>query len=405
MKKTVSMILVFVFIIQFGIVANARERYFNAKVVDYPIYRNSQLQGTEFPILNVQGRTYLSLRDISRILSVEVIWNAREKIIYIGEEIQYFENYISYFSYGGYKKAKEMNFPIYVKGERKYPSNLELLVDARTYLSIRDLANMLAVPIDWNDQSKSIEVGSRYVLETSQEIDEEDYTQATDNYDEDNRRDTENNSTLTIKSENIYRKEQENRIRAKAPINYLPDRKIKNMNFTQEELDYILNDRLNDYEKEMFDNVNKARAREGLGPLKISMELTKVARIHVIDAEKNDLYSEFKKSGGNGHSWSYSNYWTGGVYTPDHKNAQMMWSKPGELTNYTGYGFENSYYGSYVTPDGAVKGWENSGGHNAVMKSQGKWSDIKVVGVGIGNSYACLWFGKDDVDENEGYSK
>jgi hypothetical protein len=47
---------------------------------------------------------------------------------------------------------------------------------------------------------------------------------------------------------------------------------------------------------------------------------------------------------GNLHSWSVSTYWSGGAYTSDHKYPEIMWNKPGELTDFTGNGYENAYY-------------------------------------------------------------
>ena len=99
---------------------------------------------------------------------------------------------------------------------------------------------------------------------------------------------------------------------------------------------------------------------------------------------------------GNLHSWSSHGNWTPVVYTGDHLYASAMWSKPRELTSYQGNGFENSAWSSgLLTPEVALDLWQHSEGHNAVMTTQGAWSDLKTMGVGIDGSYAFVWFGKD----------
>ena len=71
-----------------------------------------------------------------------------------------------------------------------------------------------------------------------------------------------------------------------------------------------------------------------------------------------------------------------------------MWSKPRELTSYTGNGYEISSWNSgNITPEDALDLWKNSSGHNAVMTTQGNWSDLKTMGVAIDGKYAHVWFG------------
>ena len=55
--------------------------YYDAKLVNYPIYRNETLQATEYYKLNVDGTTYISLRDLARILAVEISWDKATKSI------------------------------------------------------------------------------------------------------------------------------------------------------------------------------------------------------------------------------------------------------------------------------------------------------------------------------------
>ena len=73
-----------------------------------------------------------------------------------------------------------------------------------------------------------------------------------------------------------------------------------------------------------------------------------------------------------------------------------MWSKPREITNYTGNGYEiSAKYSGMISPETALNLWKNSPGHNQVMSTQGMWSDLKTMGVSIDGHYAHVWFGSD----------
>jgi uncharacterized protein YkwD len=75
-----------------------------------------------------------------------------------------------------------------------------------------------------------------------------------------------------------------------------------------------------------------------------------------------------------------------------------MWNKPREITNgvYSGSGYENAHRNSGgATAESAFNGWRNSSGHNAVILEEGIWQgqNWPVMGVGIYENYAVLWFG------------
>ena len=100
---------------------------------------------------------------------------------------------------------------------------------------------------------------------------------------------------------------------------------------------------------------------------------------------------------GNLHSWSSNGNWTAVVYTSDHRYASLMWSKPRELTAYSGNGYEISAgtSGYSMTPEKALDLWKGSSGHNAVIIGSGDWSMLKTMGVSIDGGYAHIWFGSD----------
>ncbi len=156
---------------------------------------------------------------------------------------------------------------------------------------------------------------------------------------------------------------------------------------------------LSEKEAKLYYEINAYRESLGLQKLSFSKSLTTVARTHVADSNAYHPEHQVDVRGieGNLHSWSSHGNWTPVVYTDDHMYASFMWSKPRELTSYQGNGYENSAWsgGGSITPETAVDLWKHSSGHNAVMTTQGMWSDLKTMGVGIDGSYAFVWFGEE----------
>jgi hypothetical protein len=154
-------------------------------------------------------------------------------------------------------------------------------------------------------------------------------------------------------------------------------------------------------EQEMASLVNEYRKELGLPEFRISRSLTKVARYHVYDSNK---HNPFQAEGCNLHSWSNEGEWTGGCYTSDHANAELMWHKPGEISGgvYNGNGYEISYWHSWkATPSETLAGFKGSPGHNNVIIGDGYWARLKVMGVAIEGNYAHIWFG--EAEDPNGY--
>jgi cell division septation protein DedD len=156
-------------------------------------------------------------------------------------------------------------------------------------------------------------------------------------------------------------------------------------------------------EAELARLVNDYRGSLNLPPIQVSKSLTLVAQQHAWDSTTNGNAWPAPPPGKscNLHSWTdrvnpalQQGTWTAVCYTSDHANAQGMWNKPGELAGYPGIGVENSFAASNgVTPSGALTGWKNSPGHNAVITEQNGWTRPAAMGVGINGNFAHLWFG------------
>ncbi|NJN66534.1 MAG: CAP domain-containing protein [Chloroflexaceae bacterium] len=157
-------------------------------------------------------------------------------------------------------------------------------------------------------------------------------------------------------------------------------------------------------ETELARLINEHRHNHGLPDAPLSRSLSYVAQVHVRDLEDHRPHQATDESGQqcNMHSWSDQGNWTPVCYTPDHKNASGMWEKPGELTDYPGRGYENSYSHSLrATAEGAITGWKNSPAHNAVIIEEGIWAgkNWQAMGIGIYGKYAVVWFGEEPDSE------
>lgn len=147
-------------------------------------------------------------------------------------------------------------------------------------------------------------------------------------------------------------------------------------------------------EKKLIDLINNYRKGKGLPALVVSTSMLNVAQTHAKDLAENHPAS----GACNMHSWSAQGKWSACCYTYDHKKASCMWKKPSELSSYKGNGFEISAgsSGSAIDASSALKLWQGSSGHNAVIINGGMWSKPwKAFGVGIYRGYAVGWFGHE----------
>ncbi len=146
-------------------------------------------------------------------------------------------------------------------------------------------------------------------------------------------------------------------------------------------------------EMKLVEAINTYRRGKGLPTLQATKSLSYVAKTHAADLADNRPASGMC----NMHSWSNAGPWSSCCYTSDHAKAQCMWKKPQELSDYKGSGFEISAGGSGgIDSATALRVWQGSSGHNAVMVNQGMWSRAwNAFGVGIKGGYAVAWFGNE----------
>lgn len=140
-------------------------------------------------------------------------------------------------------------------------------------------------------------------------------------------------------------------------------------------------------EEKLYRLINQYRAQNGLPAIPVSPSLTLVANRHVRDLEANLKTVT--------HAWSNCPY-----SGSDSNTWPCMWKAPQRLgTVYPGNGYENAHggWGGYrASAQSALRSWQSSRLHNAVILNQGMWNQPwKALGIGIYKNYAVLWFGRE----------
>lgn len=162
---------------------------------------------------------------------------------------------------------------------------------------------------------------------------------------------------------------------------------------------------MTDREKELYKIIMEYRKKKRLDAIDLSPSLTKVAQTHVRDLNEN---TPSEKCGM--HSWSENGPWEPVCYDKASKGPELMWSKPSELSSYTGNGYEIAFWttDTSFTAEEAMAAWKSSPAHNGVIINLGMWksSDWKAIGVAAEGNYAVVWFGAESdpagiLEENE----
>jgi hypothetical protein len=143
--------------------------------------------------------------------------------------------------------------------------------------------------------------------------------------------------------------------------------------------------------------INQYRATKKLPPIKISKSLSHVAQLHA-----KDMAQYPAKGKCIAHSWSPNGNWKPCCYTIDHRQAQCMWEKPREITNFKGNGYENAAMGVNTAFE-ALQLWKSDAPHNDVIVNQSIWKRYKwkSLGVCLYQGQACMWL--SDEDDPDGY--
>ena len=156
------------------------------------------------------------------------------------------------------------------------------------------------------------------------------------------------------------------------------------------------NNKPNNNDNALMDNVNKYRASKNLPPIPISQDAWLVAATHNWDLKNNNTgWSGQGQQGCSAHSWSNQpGKWVGCCYNLSQPNGNCMWPKPKEIAGSTMQGFEIGSSGMpNMTPDSALQMWANSPLHNDVMINANMWTGPwKGFGCSLNENEQSCWF-------------
>ena len=138
-------------------------------------------------------------------------------------------------------------------------------------------------------------------------------------------------------------------------------------------------------EAKLHELVNAYRAEYDLPPIPRSPSLDLLANRHVLDIALNIGHLT--------HAWSNC------PYDPNDRATLACSSKAPQRigTRYPGKAYENAHYNSRgASATSALRGWQNSPPHNALMINLNNWRDNRwqAMGLGIYKQYAVLWVGE-----------
>ncbi|MDO5037802.1 MAG: stalk domain-containing protein [Tissierellia bacterium] len=318
---------------------------------------------------NVEGNNYVRLRDLAAVLKGT---GAQFNVAYNPEKRQ-----VSLNSQENYRMMATDLSPLPQDWAQADLAKRVFLVDGlarplktaliqgNNYIQLRDLSQYISFQVDYDQATRSVWIHTGLEESDQTMADEVFYT-----------------TSYQLSGPGVFYEEDQ-----EPAVNPL---------FNQARYQALLAQGLSQEEAELAEWINYYRRQLGQPEFYISKSLTQVARTHVADSIQNQPEYQVDRRGiqGNLHSWSDQGSWQPVTYTEDHQYADLMWSKPRELTSYRGHGFEISAKG-FTSPLEFLEGWKGSPGHNAVIVGSGDWSDLRVMGVGIEGAYAHVWFGED----------
>ena len=136
MKKTVSLLLVFVMLFSFAFTVNAQ---------DVSVYINGEKLEFDVPAKIVNGRTLVPMRKIFESLGAVVTWDNPSQTA------------------TGKKDGTVVNLTIdsktmFINGEPKVLDVGPMLIDSRTLVPVRAVAESFDCKVEWVEKTQSVEI-------------------------------------------------------------------------------------------------------------------------------------------------------------------------------------------------------------------------------------------------------
>jgi hypothetical protein len=143
-------------------------------------------------------------------------------------------------------------------------------------------------------------------------------------------------------------------------------------------------------ELQLSEAINKYRTKNKLGELQLSPSLSFVAKTHLNDIRLNSK----DEQGCNLNSWSDKGNWKPCCFNAKLKSMDLMTSKPSEITDFRGKGFEIVIAAKKgISTKDLVGLWFNAQTTQDFLMNAGKWSNHswQSIGVSIYKNFASIW--------------
>ena len=169
--KKISIFILLICTLLMGSVVMAENNETEAEVVDFKITLNDNYMDIKNPILAFEDRTYLPLRELSELLDLYVAWDNDSKTVEISDiGITVPSENSNIHTDKGIVTAYNVDFKVKVNGYVKELKNPVLVFNDRTYLPLREIAEILDCDVDWIDSERTVTIGHEIKLESNDEI-------------------------------------------------------------------------------------------------------------------------------------------------------------------------------------------------------------------------------------------
>lgn len=172
MRKTVLCIFLICCLIMCCNILIVQGIAFEAEAVDFKIKVNDDYVDIKNPIIAFDDRTYLPLRELSELLDLYVVWDNDSKTVEISDigitipsdnsDVVHMDN--------GTVTVYNVDFKIKLNGYVKELTNPVLVFNDRTYLPLRELAEILDCDVEWIDSKRTVTIEHEFMLESNDEL-------------------------------------------------------------------------------------------------------------------------------------------------------------------------------------------------------------------------------------------
>lgn len=130
----------------------------NASIADYKIIVNNEEKEISNPILVMNNRTYLPVREVSEILNLYIVWEEESKTIKISNIGIVNKSNVAVMEHRGDRKVIVYNsdFKLKINGYNIQTENPIIVFNNRSYLPVREISELLNFKVDWDGEEKNV---------------------------------------------------------------------------------------------------------------------------------------------------------------------------------------------------------------------------------------------------------